>query len=174
VNNFARIKPITQYRKVSYYSVSMNDSEISLFEEFVVFHGKQNREKLQHVLSWIQTIGDKYGAQNHLFRSEAFISDTAALPPNGKDRKPCFNESGEAKANNLRLYCLRANEHVVFLFNGDVKTANKAQKCPNVKEHFLLANQLTKVIDEAFKEGEIQWNDDLTLLIYSNDLKLYL
>jgi hypothetical protein len=152
----------------------MGEKTSSLFEEFIKQHSQKNKEKLKHVLDWIKLIGNKYGAQNHLFRSEAFIADAAALPPTGKDRKPCYTESGEVKANNLRLYCLRANEHIVFLFNGDLKTANKAQKCPNVKEHFLLANQLTKVIDEAFKEGEIQWNDDLTLLIYSDDLKLYL
>ena len=174
MNKFARIKPIASYDKVAYYSVCIDNNTTSLFDKFIKHHSQQNKEKLNHVLEWIKNIGNKYGAQNHLFRSEAFIADAAALPPAGKDKKPHYTEAGEKATNNLRLYCLRANEHVVFLFNGDLKTADKAQKCPNVKEHFLLANHLTKVIDEAFKEGEIQWNDDLTLLIYSDDLKLYL
>ena len=174
MNNFARIKPIVQFREVSYYSVCMNDNEISLFDNFITFHEEQNKEKLNHILTWIQTIGNKYGAQSQYFRSEAFISDTAALPPNGKNRKPCYTESGEAKSNNLRLYCLRANEHVVFLFNGDLKTNEKAQDCPKVKGHFMLANQLTLAIDKAFKEKVIQWNEDYTKINYSQDLKLYL
>lgn len=84
------------------------------------------RQKLNHVLEWIKTIGDKYGAQHHFFRSEASIADASALPPIGKDREPCFTEFGKNKANNLRLYCLRANERVVFLFNGDLKTRQYA------------------------------------------------
>ena len=174
MNKFARIKPIASYDKVAYYSVCIDNNTTSLFDKFIKHHSQQNKEKINLVLEWIKNIGNKYGAQNHLFRSEAFIADAAALPPAGKDKKPHYTEAGEKATNNLRLYCLRANEYIVFLFNGDLKTADKAQKCPNVKEHFLLANQLTKVIDEAFKEGEIQWNDDLTLLIYSDDLKLYL
>ena len=31
---------------------------------------------------------------------------------------------------NLRLYCIVANEHVVFLFNGGIKTAKYADDCP--------------------------------------------
>ena len=73
------------------------------------------------------------------------------LPPTGIDREPMLIENGKKSANNLRLYCLRAIERLVFLFGGDLKTALKAQDCPNVKPHFILANKLTKAIDEAFK-----------------------
>ena len=174
MNTFAQIKPIARYQKVAYYSVCINDNKTSLFEEFINQHHKHNREKLNHVLEWIKTIGDKYGAQHHFFRSEAYIADASALPPTGKDREPCFTEFGKNKANNLRLYCLRANENVVFLFNGDIKTKQYAQDCPNVKKHFVQANQLTKVINQAFKDKGIEWNDDFTLIQYESDLKLYL
>jgi hypothetical protein len=70
------------------------------------------------------------------------------------------------------LYCLRANEHVVFLFNGDIKTQKYPQECPNVKEHFKLANQLTKVIDKAFIEKDIVWNDNATEINFEADFKL--
>ena len=89
------------------------------------------------------------------------------------DRKPQYTEYGKKKANNLRLYCLRANESIVFLFNGDIKTEKKAQKCPNVKTHFKLANQLTKAIDKAFAESDIVWNEDCTQIEYNEDLKIY-
>lgn len=126
------------------------------------------------MLAWIKQIGDKYDAQSHFFRPEAETADTAALPPKGKDRKPQYTEYGRAKANNLRLYCLRANENVVFLFDGATKTKQKAQECPNVKSHFKLANQLTKAIDQAFREKEIRWIGDASLIEVNDDFKLNL
>lgn len=174
MNTFAHIKPIARYNKVAYYSVCINENETSLFEDFINHHSQHNRKKLNHVLEWIKIIGDKYGAQHHLFRPEAATADASALPPKGKNREPSYTELGKPKANNIRLYCLRANENVVFLFNGDIKTTHYAQDCPNVKDHFTLANRLTKAIDSAFVEKDIVWNDDFTLINCSSDLKLFL
>ena len=174
MNTFAHIKNIARYDKVAYYSICINENNNSLFEEFINHHSIYNEKKLNHVLEWIKIIGDKYGAQQHLFRPEASIADASALPPKGKEREPNYTEFGKTKANNIRLYCLRANEHVVFLFNGDLKTTHYAQDCPNVKEHFTLANQLTKVINQAFADKDIVWNDDFTLINCSSDLKLFL
>ncbi|MEN8185961.1 MAG: hypothetical protein ABFR05_02395 [Bacteroidota bacterium] len=159
---------------MSYYSVSMDDNDTSLFEEFINRQQIENKNKLDHILNWLKFIGDKYGAQSHFFRPEAETADTSALPPKGIDRKPQYTEFGKKKANNLRLYCLRANDSVVFLFSGDIKTSKKAQNCPNVKPHFKLANQLTKSIDNAFKEKEIIWTNDFTQIEFNKDLKLYL
>jgi len=173
VNNFAHIKPLFKYNKVAYYSVVLNDNKETLYEEFVKKHELNNKNKLYHILKWLQVIGKKYGAQNRFFRNEAYTADTSALPPVGKDRKPYYIENGKKKNNTLRLYCLRASEGVVFLFSGDIKTANNAQDCPNVKPHFLLANKLTKAIDEAFKNHDIVWNDDCTLIDCDKNFKLY-
>lgn len=174
MNTFAHIKPIARYKKVAYYSVCINDTSISLFEEFIKYHDVANRKKLNHVLEWIKIIGDKYGAKNHLFRPEAEFADASALPPKGIEREPFFVEVGKKKANNIRLYCLRANEKVVFLFNGDIKTKQYAQDCPNVKSHFKQANQLTKAIDAAFREKDIQWIENDSLISFENDFKLFL
>lgn len=172
MNTFAHIKPIAQYDKVSYYSICIEGNPISLFDEFVGYHTLINGEKLNHVLEWIKIIGNKYGAQAHLFRPEGETADASALPPKGIERKPQYAELGIKKANNIRLYCLRANESVVFLFNGDIKTAKQAQDCPNVKKHFKLANQLTKAIDSAFVNKEILWNDDFTTITCEDDFTL--
>lgn len=173
MNTFAHIKPIAQYAKVSYYSVSISDGGISLFEDFIKKHTVQNKNKLDHILNWLKEIGDNYGAQTNYFRPEGETADTSALPPKGIDRKPQYTEHGKKKANSLRLYCLRANESVVFLFSGDIKTDRKAQNCPNVKPHFKLANKLTKAIDIAFKEGDILWNENCDEINYNEDLKIY-
>tara|TARA_R110002096_G_C14629134_1_gene724754 strand:- start:1899 stop:2423 length:525 start_codon:yes stop_codon:yes gene_type:complete len=173
VNTFAHIKPIAQYNKVAYYSVCIDGEENSLFEEFIKRHTNINNDKLDHILNWLRQIGNNYGAQTDYFRPEGETADTSALPPKGINRKPQYTEHGKKKANNLRLYCLRANESVVFLFNGDIKTKNKAQYCPNVKPHFKLANRLTKAIDKAFQDKDIVWNDDCTQISCKEDLEIY-
>lgn len=173
MNNFAEIRPLFRYQHVAYYSVAINGSEITLYDEFVVYQEKNNKNKLYHILKWIQVIGKKYGAQQIFFRNEAYDADASALPPKGKDRKPCYIEKGKKTANTLRLYCLRASERVVFLYSGDIKTEKQAQNCPNVQPHFTLANQLTKAIDEAFKNKDIKWIEDGTLIETDNDFKLY-
>lgn len=173
MNTFAHIKPLFKYKTVAYYSVSLDENDKTLYQEFVERHTVDNKDKLYHIQKWLKLIGEKYGAQDRFFRNEAKHADTSALPPIGIDRKPYYIEYGKRKANNLRLYCLKANSNVVFLFSGDVKTTQKAQDCPNVKSHFLLANNLTKAIDNAFREKDITWNEDYTLINCSEDFILY-
>lgn len=173
MNTFAHIKPIAEYNKVAYYSICIDDKETSLFEDFIKEQTKENSKKLDHILNWLEQIGNNYGARTDYFRPEGETADTSALPPKGINRKPQYTEHRKNKANTLRLYCLRANESVVFLFNGDIKTKRTAQECPNVRPHFKLANKLTKAIDEAFKDDEIVWNDDCTLINYNEDFKIY-
>ncbi len=177
MNNFATIKHINSYKKVEYYSVCLEHDDFSLFELFLRKHTKENKEKLNHILKWIQVIGDKFGASRFFFRPEAEIADASALPPTGINREPAYiefnSEKGEHEnaANNLRLYCFRVNEHVVFLFNGDIKTRNRAQDCENVRSHFRLANKLTSVIESSFG-NEICWNEHKTDIIIEHDFEL--
>lgn len=178
VNNIATIKQVQRFDKVSYYTLSLDNDPTSLFEQFMQKHTSENKDKLNHILAWMKVIGDKVGARAGYFRNEAETADTSALPPAGVDREPTYVEynehTGEEEnvANSLRLYCLRANEHVVFLFSGDVKTAARAQNCDQVRPHFRLANKLTKVIDEAFREGDIQWDEYNEDILFDEDLEL--
>ena len=68
---------------------------------------------------------------------------------------------------------MRVSDNVVFLFNGDIKTANKAQDCDNVRPHFRQANKLSALIDKAFFDREIQWNDDYTDILLEDIILLY-
>lgn len=176
MNNFAEIVFIEQFEKVTYYSIAINESD-SLYDSFIEKHSAENKDKLHHILAWIKKIGNKTGALDQYFRNEAETADTRALPPIGKDRPPVFveideNGRNENVANNLRLYCMRANEHVVFLFNGDIKTVAKAQNCPNVNLHFKMANKLTKLLTDAFVEGDIRWINDYVDIEFDKDFLL--
>lgn len=158
MNGTVRLKHIADYKKVCYYSVVLDqDNEpieeaSSLFENFVEKQTLSNPIKLNHILSWLAEIGDRYGAQDNYFRNEQYQGEAVGLPPKGMGRPPVYTEDGDTAANNLRLYCHRLNAKVVFLFNGALKTEATAQECPNVKPHFLLANQLTKILDQAFRK----------------------
>lgn len=174
---FAEIIEVQRFRKVVYYTVSINDEQ-PLFIKFKEAQTIQNKEKLHHIMAWIQQIGNKIGAYEQYFRNEAESADTRAIPPKGKDRKPCyleFNEQTETEQNtpnDLRLYCYKANEHVVFLFDGDVKTKDKAQDCPNVRNHFKLANKLSGLLEAAYRNKNISWNEDYTDIIVDEDFQL--
>ena len=178
VNNIATVRLVESFDKVSYYTLCMEDEPASMFELFLEKHTEDNKEKLNHILAWIKVIGNKIGARSSYFRNEAESADTSALPPKGVNREPTYVEynddtgAEEVIGNNLRLYCLRANEHVVFLFNGDVKTALKAQDCDQVRPHFKLANKLTKAIDAAFREGDITWDTNNEDIIFDPDFLL--
>lgn len=172
MNNIATIKRIASYKKVVYYSVCLEKDEgISLFELFLVKHTLENKEKLNHIVKWLQQIGNHIGAQEDYFRNEAESSATGGLPPVGIYRKPTYVEDGESIANNLRLYCFRLNQHVVVLYNGDIKTAATAQECENVKPYFRLANKLTGLIESQINEG-IKWNSDFTDIQIEEEFEL--
>ena len=177
MNNFARIILVANFNRVRYYSVILEGEELALFKQFLDKHTAKHRIKLNHLIKWIQKIGNDVGAKEGYFRHEGETADTSALPPLGKNRAPTYvqynEESGEDEntTNDLRLYCLRANEHVVFLFNGDIKTANTAQECNNVRPHFRLANKLTECINTAFGD-QIKWNRDRTDIMIENGFEL--
>jgi len=179
MNGILRLKHIQDYKKVSYYSVCIDNEDLpiedvkSLFELFVIKQTKENKDKLNHILAWLQEIGDKYGASEDYFRNEQKLGEAMGLPPYKISKEPTYTEDGEVTPNNLRLYCHRLNNSVVILLSGDLKTADTAQKCLNVKPHFELANQLTLSIDNAFKEKEIFWIYDDTDIDYPDDLILY-
>ena len=147
---------------------------------FLIKHKEENYDKLHHIMTWLEEFGNTIGAKDFYFRPEVETADASALPPKGVDREPTYieinSETGEEEnvANNLRLYCFRASETVVFLFNGDIKTANRAQDCDNVRPHFRLANKLTELLEEKFHQKEIVWNIDYTDIEFNEDLELSL
>lgn len=178
MNNRCNIILIERTFKVNYYSILLPSDRLTLFEQFVYYHTKTHPNKLNHILAWLKMLGDRIGARMEYFRNEALLSDTVALPPYGKFRKPSYVETDPTtgvlyeQANNLRLYCMRVNESVVILFSGGIKTAIKAQNCPNVRSHFNQANHLCKSINQAFMQRIIRWNDDYSDIYYPTTIKI--
>lgn len=168
---FAFIKRLKEFsfEFVQYYSVQFSENEETEFENFLSRHENNNEveEDFVNLLSWLEEIGKHRTALHYLFRHEGQLSNTVALPPAKKFM-------GTLEVNNLRLYCMRLNEHVVILYNGGVKTQNRAQDCPNVRKYFDEANRLTSKIDELIREGDIKWNKDHTDITFNPETEISL
>ena len=172
MNIFAKVIKLEDftYSKVSFYSIVFEGktTEENEFYDFLTRMEsiEEIENDLSNLLSWIDEIGENYGAKKKYFRPEGIHADTSALPP------PRFQMlSDELIVENLRLYCFVANEHIVFLFNGGIKTELKAQDCPNVGMYIKQANDLTRAIEHLFNK-EIFWNEDFTDLKFKADLEI--
>ncbi|MEC3879336.1 hypothetical protein [Parapedobacter sp. 10938] len=106
-------------------------------------------EQLGKILQYIKEIGDKYGARKEHFKHERSAD---ALPP------PYYIQPGKPNRYGLRLYCIRLSNGIVVLLNGDLKTENNPEGCPNCRRHFRFANALARKLDEAIRTKDIILN----------------
>lgn len=158
MNTFANILHVESYRKVNYYTVKFEDKDESEFQNFITKHEDEENvsDEFADIISWLEKLGDDIGADIRYFRHE---KQADALPPPAKFVEIDYTE-------NLRLYCMRISDSIIILFNGAIKTENKAQDCPNVKGYFNMANKLVSKIDQLIINGEISIDsDDFTLII---------
>lgn len=144
MNYFVTIEEIDEFEEVRFYSVKLNslneeDAEFNEFEKFLNKFKKEInptiKQEFEDIIAIIEHIGNN-SARLKFFRTE---NAAFALPP--KNRQKIENLVIKAHSN-LRLYCIVIDENNVILCNGGLKTANKAQDCPNVSKHFWFAEQL--------------------------------
>lgn len=173
MNIFVHIQRLEdfQFDIVKFFSVRIEENEVNEFYDFLnrMEDIEELEEDLLNLLVWIEEIGEYIGAKKHLFRNESITADVQALPPPAKQMQVY-----EIPVENLRLYCLVLNEHVVFLFNGGIKTTGNAKDCPNVGPHIKQANRIAGKIDELLKENEITWNFDHTDIKFDENLEFEL
>lgn len=136
------------FDKVYYYTVQVEGATYSEFQDFLhrMRAMSDYGEQLGMILQFIKEIGEKYGARSGHFRHERKAD---ALPPS------YYIQPGKPNKYGLRLYCIRLSDEVVILLNGDLKTDNDPEKCPNCRKHFRFANALASKIDEAIINREI-------------------
>jgi hypothetical protein len=177
VNNFAIIERLEEFtfEKVKYYSIRFHENENEVNEFYDFLNRMEDIPEIESDLSnlylWIEEIGQYHGAKKErFFRHEGRGGEAYALPPPSKTMEIYEIVVEE----HLRLYCMVANEHVVILFNGGIKTTKYPQDCPNVGPFFKQANNLTKKIDKLFQEKSIRWNDDFTDINFDSSLTIEL
>lgn len=174
MNIFAHIERLKdfQFRKVRFFSVRIEGTEVNEFFDFLnrMEDIEAVSEDLSNLLVWIEEIGENHGAiKDRFFRNESITTDVQALPPSKKQM-----EAYEILVEDLRLYCLVLNEHVVFLFNGGIKTTKNAKDCPNVGPYIKQANQIVVKLDKLLKSSEIRWNKGQTDILFDKDLEIEL
>jgi len=169
VNTFGKLILLKNFsfEKVKYYSFEFLEKGEPEFIDFLHRMEKESeyQEDMDNLMVWLEEIGKYYGAKQKFFRPEGYISDTTALPPPGR-----IMVSHNIPVRNIRLYCMRLSEHIVILFNGGIKTTEKAQDCRNVSGYFKQANRLVKKIDQLIREHEIQLNQNQTELSFQDNL----
>jgi hypothetical protein len=158
---------------VRFYSIQIEGKDRPEAIDFLERHKKDKglTKKLQNLLLWLERIAVDYGALPDLFREE---DKALALPPSPKGLKKLRGRYFETyiESNNLRLYVIRMNEHVVILLNGGVKTTEKAKDCPIVSPFFRQAQKIGDAIDEAQASREIIYNADKTDIIFDPTFEL--
>jgi len=162
--NYARIIEIKglQLAKVNYYTVWIDGNDNPEFRDFAerMNLNPKNKIEFQELIVFIKQVGNQYGALQRYFHHEA-AADALSLPYpylEHIDIEPENNNFG------LRLYCLRFSESIVILFNGDRKTAFKAQDCPHCAKYFKLAQRLSKAINSVIRDGSLIYTDHFLLI----------
>jgi hypothetical protein len=153
VANWAIIEEIYTFRKVTYYTIRIEDETYSETEKFITrfeLH-PQYQNDFENILALLVVLGNEKGAKSRFFRDE---SAAQALPPEVKialrEGWVQFIDAG------LRLFCLRMTDEVVILLNGGIKSSQKTNDSPDLIYKFRLAQQVSKAIDVKLSNREMQ------------------
>ncbi len=146
--------------RCAFYTVQRDgsvDSETDAFfakyeDEEAEWHDESNQ--LLYLI--LEKIGNTYGATNDFFNRPE--NRAQALPPKPGSRLPEIVALGFNFP--LRLYCYRISPSLVVLYNGGFKDAPSAQESKDLSMKFYDAQQFTKKIQEALREGMIIVSDD--------------
>lgn len=142
-----------QLSKVWFYTIQVEGRPVSEFQDFQKRMQQNEKDKSQaaEINRFIQQIGKYYGAQDRYFKREG---NAERLPP------PTYHfidSDGEIDFG-LRLYCVRISDEIVILLNGDRKTTQRVQDCPNCKPHFDFANLLSDLIYKAQRDDMVEFD----------------
>ncbi|NJN25196.1 MAG: hypothetical protein HC819_04055 [Cyclobacteriaceae bacterium] len=157
MNIFATIEEAIAYKEVTYYTIRFEHEKNSEFEKFILKHGsdKTIHNEFNDLIALLKRLGEEIGAKERYFSRKEKKAE--ALPPKWNNLLPKERRLHVKFQHNLRLYCMRISDEIVFLFNGGVKTPGPitAQECKIVRKYFEMANKLVEVIEEAIKENNI-------------------
>lgn len=140
-----------QFSRVSYITVKIHGKALNEYEDFYTRMSIDQKDLRQHneIKRYIERIGKIYGAQDQFFKREGMAE---RLPP---PTHRFIDSDGETDFG-LRLYCVRLNDELVVLLNGDRKTAQRVRDCLRCKPHYDLANKVSDAIYYAKRNGLIE------------------
>lgn len=140
-----------------FYSVAIDGSEDTLFDEFLERHIDDYLEELRAIDNRIRVMNEETGAREQFFKlNEGKLGDGVAA-------------IYDLPSKRLRLYCIRFGSTTIVLGGGGAKKTRTYQEDPELEEQANTMIHLSKMISIAMKEKEIHLNPDGT---FSGNLKL--
>lgn len=157
-----KITEIKQFKfsKTHFYSIKFLDRGKSEFKDFYerMQQNDVDYKEVLEIINWFSDWANYEGALEDFFREER-EADRLFQP-----MEFTIKDDDQIEPNlGLRCYCYRLNQNVVILFNGGRKTQQDPEKCDNVRDYFLQAIAISKVLDEAFHYGNLYIENDFEL-----------
>lgn len=131
--------------KASIYGVWIDDLQETSFDAFIKENKNVFLSELKDIIARLKIIGNVTGAREQFFKiNEGIPGDGVCALFDKPDKK-------------LRLYCIRYGASIVIVGGGGPKNVQKLQQNDKLKvENYLLRN-LSALITEKMKEGEIRY-----------------
>jgi len=138
-------------RKVSVYSVTLENDNHTLFERFILENAPTFPGELADLRYQIKVMAENTGIRDRFFEK-----------PEGKlgqDIWALYDEKGK-----LRLYCMQIGHVVIILGGGGPKATRTLQEDPKLK----LENNLLRMVSDAITQRMIE--KEIRLPLDSNEL----
>jgi|AVFP01.1.fsa_nt_gi hypothetical protein len=134
--------------EASVYSVIINDSQTSLFENFIQENINSHASEIKNIGMRLITIGKDTGARYSFFKhKEGVPGDGVVALYDDPDKK-------------LRLYGIRYGNDILILGGGGPKNVAALQEDEKLKEENYLIRAISAKIAEKIKEKEIKYSDN--------------
>ncbi len=139
-------------KKATVYSVWVDDSVTTLFDQFVTENRGQFYDEISSIIDRIEIIGHNTGAREYFFKhNEGELGDGLCALYDSPDKK-------------LRLYCIRYGSTCILLGGGGFKNVRALQDNEKLKQENYLLRHISRKITEALKTGDLYWIDNGTKL----------
>jgi hypothetical protein len=171
MNNFALKIWDDETAYVTFYTIHRENDEFSETDKFFLKfrNNLEYKDALQQLTSLLfNVMGEEHGANKNFFTRHE--NAATALPPvKARISSLELNYAGFP----LRLYCYRINDHLVVLFNGDIKTTAAVQEDSRLALLFNQANHYVRQIDNAFREKIIMLETDRNIVDFQGNTAIY-
>ena len=142
---FDKIKEISD-GVTQFYTIRLGNNELTEFELFDAKEFPDHAEELEITYNVINEMRNRE-ARLRFFKDE---SGAHALPRVSQEIMDA--NKGDY---GIRLYCIYVRPELVILSNGDIKTSQHPEDCPQVKDHFRRIRRIAALLDKAITNKEI-------------------
>lgn len=133
---------IEEHDAVNYYSVHLDDEDLSELERFFEKfpEGSGYDEEIETVIAWLDRIGEK-GALERYFRPEGKYGDGVSAIP--------------IETANLRLYCIRLSDKILVFGNGGIKESKTWEESETLSEYVEALMDTSRFIASRLEDGTL-------------------